>query len=217
MKSMMRFIGRLLGRFVGLVAWVIMILGFLLGYWFFYAEDRLLFIFPGLADKVTLTELMNQPDAYDDRWVRVRGVLWRKKLNSAVLVPPESGQESWTKEEFRELLAKTEKGKKIPSIKPLPEIRLSMLSPGWKARRTVSFYLDGPVTAMGEFERPGMLDDRPRLYVGGIQEQRGDFWTWFGIALHGAIYSVIMAFGFTLLYIKRSVAKDLIVRPGDKS
>lgn len=88
------------------------------------------------------------------------------------------------------------------------------MSPGWKASRTVNFYWDGPVTVVGEFEKPGMLDDRLRLYAGGILEQRGDFWIWFSMALHGAIYLVIMGFGFTVLHLKKAVAGDLITKQG---
>lgn len=40
---------------------------------FLYLNGRLLFVFPDLAENVEITDLIADPDGFDDTWVRVKG------------------------------------------------------------------------------------------------------------------------------------------------
>lgn len=60
---------------------------------FYGADERVLYFFPGLAKPTSITELVEQPDRFAGKWVKVRAEIWRRAKDEAILVPPGSGPE----------------------------------------------------------------------------------------------------------------------------
>lgn len=60
---------------------------------FYVASERILYHLPSIAPLVTLAELVDQPDVYAGKWVRVRVEVWQRSEHEAMLVPPGSGPE----------------------------------------------------------------------------------------------------------------------------
>ena len=52
---------------------------------FFYAQERILFLFPSLAQPVSIEELVGQYDRFDQKWISIQGELWRKTDESNYL------------------------------------------------------------------------------------------------------------------------------------
>jgi len=157
----MRKGGRLVGFIFCAIALVFLVMGIFLGYSFFFADNRLLFIFPSMAAKVTLGELAADPGKYDGRWVRVRGELRSQGRFGALLVPEENGlsgsagdQKAGASEKPAPLTWSA-----YPSLenrtreRPPQSLRLRHPSAGMS--KTVSFYEDGVVEVAGRFERSG--------------------------------------------------------------
>jgi hypothetical protein len=53
---------------------ILLILLSLLGFYLhFYVEGRILLAFPGLANEVTFTDLLESPNAYENEWIKIKG------------------------------------------------------------------------------------------------------------------------------------------------
>jgi hypothetical protein len=67
------------------------ILTLVIFYLYFYVEARILFIFPGLAKKVTFTDLLEEPEAYENEWIKIKGRIQytfsQSMANTAELIP----------------------------------------------------------------------------------------------------------------------------------
>lgn len=71
---------------------LLLILGVLgIYYYIFFVEGRILFFFPGLAQKVTFTDLLEEPEVYDYEWIKIRGriqhTLSQRLKDTAELLP----------------------------------------------------------------------------------------------------------------------------------
>jgi hypothetical protein len=60
-------------------------------YLYFYVEGRILFVFPGLANEVTFTDLLESPNAYENEWIKIKGRIQyttsQRLANAAELLP----------------------------------------------------------------------------------------------------------------------------------
>jgi hypothetical protein len=171
------------GRFVGFVfcaaALLSLVLGIFLGYSFFFADNRLLFIFPGMAEKVTLDELAADPAKYDSRWVRVRGELRSSGRFRALLVPEADASSEPAGDEKAGAVAKPGAltWNLYPSVddntgeRPLRSLQLRHPSAG--ISKTVSFYEDGVVEVAGRYQRSGPWGEgEPSLAVAVMVKPR---------------------------------------------
>jgi hypothetical protein len=157
----MRKGGRLVGSVFCAAALLFLVVGIFLGYSFFFADNRLLFIFPSMAEKVTLDELAGDPAKYDGRWVRVRGELRSPGRFRALLVPEENNPPEPAGGEKAGAVAKpsTLTWNLYPSIEEKttgrPPHSLWLRHPSAGISKTVSFYEDGAVEVAGRYERSG--------------------------------------------------------------
>lgn len=79
-------------QITGFTFGILLILLSLLGlYLYFYVEGRILFVFPGLANEVTFTDLLESPDAYENEWIKIKGRIQytfsQRMANTAELIP----------------------------------------------------------------------------------------------------------------------------------
>jgi len=157
----MRKGGRLVGFVFCAAALLFLVMGIFLGYSFFFADNRLLFIFPGMAAKVTLDELAAEPAKYDGRWVRVRGELRNQGRFAAVLVPEEkapaepAGDQKAGAAEKPNALSWSAYPPLEETTGERPPQSLRLRHPSAGISKTVSFYEDGMVEVAGRYERSG--------------------------------------------------------------
>lgn len=157
----MRKGGRLVGFVFCAAALLFFVVGIFLGYSFFFADNRLLFIFPSLAAKVTLDELAADPAKYDGRWVRVRGELRSPGRFGALLVPEEGVPSEPAGDQKAGAAGKP--GSLTWNVYPSLEERtgerppqsLRLRHPSAGISKTVSFYEDGVVEVAGRYKRSG--------------------------------------------------------------
>ena len=87
-KRMSKKQAQITGFTIGIFA---IILTLVIFYLYFYVEARILFIFPGLAKKVTFTDLLEEPEAYENKWIKIKGRLQytssQRIVNAAELLP----------------------------------------------------------------------------------------------------------------------------------
>ena len=202
----MRKGGRLVGFAFCAAALVFLVVGIFLGYSFFYADNRLLFIFPGMAEKVTLDELAADSGKYDGRWVRVRGVLRSPARFGALLVPegdapsaPAGGATAGAEGKpsprtwnvYPSLAEKTGE---------LPPQSLRLRHPSAGISKTVSFYEEGVVEVAGRYERSWPSGGRkPSLAVAVMVRPRQPVFL-VPIVIYGAI-PVLAVVVFLPLYL----------------
>jgi hypothetical protein len=157
----MRKGGRLVGFVFCAAALLFLVVGIFLGYSFFFADNRLLFIFPGMAAKVTLDELAADPGKYDGRWVRVRGELRSPGRFGALLVPEGNApsERAGDKKAGAEEKPSPLTWSAYPSLEEgtgeRPPHSLRLRHPSAGISKTVSFYEDGIVEVAGRYERSG--------------------------------------------------------------
>lgn len=60
---------------------------------FYGADERVLYFLPWLAKSTSIEELVQQPERFANKWVKVRAEVWRRTKDDAILVPPGSGPE----------------------------------------------------------------------------------------------------------------------------
>lgn len=210
----MRKGGRLIGFAFCAAALLILAVGILLGYSFFYAENRLLFIFPGLAERVTLHELAADSRKYDGRWVRVRGELRSPGRFGAFLVTP--GNTPFGPDEDEQARAKEKPSQRAWNVHPsleergegLPPHSLQLRHPSAGRSKTVSFYQEGIVEVAGRYQRSGSLDEtRPSLAVAVMVHPR-QFAFFFPIVIYAAIpVGSVVAF-FPLYLVGRDIQRS---------
>lgn len=191
--------GRLAGFIVSFLAWFFLFMGFLVGFWMFYIDDRILFVFPGLAEKAGIEELITNPDKYDDRWVRVEGELGQIKHFSSVLVPPGFGPKG---------VSKPSQGSAMARDSAMPEFALNLYHFSRRASRTVSFRVSEKgrvVEVAGEFEKSGLVGKgRPYLDAAVMVQPRQHEY-WIPIELWIAISLVIMAFSIPFFILSKGI------------
>jgi hypothetical protein len=157
----MRKGGRLVGFVFCAAAVLFLVVGIFLGYSFFFADNRLLFIFPGMAEKVTLDELAANPAKYDGHWVRVRGELRSPGRFGALLVPEESVPSEPAGDQKAGAVGKSSPRtwNVYPSLEESTGERspksLRLRHPSAGISKTVSFYEGGVVEVAGRYERSG--------------------------------------------------------------
>ncbi len=162
----MRKGGRLVGFVFCAAALLILVVGIFLGYSFFFAENRLLFIFPSMAEKVTLDELAADPAKYDGRWVKVRGELRNPGRFGALLLPEEGVPSEPAGDQKAGAMGKPSPltWNLYPSLeersRERPPQSLRLRHPSAGISKTVSFYEDGVVEVAGRYERSGPSDGR---------------------------------------------------------
>jgi hypothetical protein len=172
---------RMLGLCIAAVGLVFVLLGIHLGYWYFILHDRILFVRPDLAEEATLDRLLAEPNAFDGRWVRVRGEIWRAQPVSAVLVPAGSGYEGRPVDEMVAFLKDpANKGKEVQVNRALPAKHLNLFCFEGAGMKTLSFGgaavpADGPAvaaTVAGRFHAGAPPQTAPSLGVAAIVEPR---------------------------------------------
>jgi len=175
----MRKGGRLVGFVFCAAALLFLVVGIFLGYSFFYADNRLLFIFPGMAEKVSLDELAADPAKYDGRWVRVRGELRSPVRFGALLVPEGKAPSEPTGGENAGAEGKPSPRtwNVYPSLEEktgeLPPQSLRLRHPSAGISKTVSFYEEGVVEVAGRYERSGPAGEgKPSLAVAVMVKPR---------------------------------------------
>ena len=146
----------LAGIIVSLVGCIFLLLSLYYGAMIFYVHERILFILPAIAEKVSIEDLICDPERFDEDWVRVEGQIWRKKINEAVLVPPGSGPEMVIT--HGNVGIKNKKGILFGDnlLKPLPDYSLYMHNFSVFGMRTVSVLevdQGRKVEIVGEFEK----------------------------------------------------------------
>jgi hypothetical protein len=210
----MRKGGRLIGFAFCAAALLFLAVGIFLGYSFFYVDNRLLFIFPGMAEKVTLDELAADSLKYDGRWVRIRGELRSPGRFGAFLVPegnapPErvggekGGAEGTpsprTWHVYPSLEEKTEE---------LPPQALRLLHPSAGISKTVSFYEHGVVEVAGRYERSAPSGERePSLAVAVMVKPRQPVF-FLPILIYGAIPVVAVVVFLPLYLMGRDIRRS---------
>jgi len=161
----MRKGGRLVGFVFCAAALLFLVTGIFLGYSFFFADNRLLFIFPSMAAKVTIDELAADPGKYNGRWVRVRGELRNPGRFGALLVPEEDARSEPAGDQTA---GAAEKSSPLTwsAYPPLedgagerPPRSLRLRHPSAGTSKTVSFYESGMVEVAGRYERSGAWGD----------------------------------------------------------
>ena len=175
----MRKGGRLVGFVFCAVALLILVVGIFLGYSFFCADNRLLFIFPSMAEKVTLDELAADPAKYDGRWVRVRGEMRSPGRFGALLVPEGSAPSEPAGDEKAQPVGKRSPRtwNLYPSLeektRELPPQSLRLRHPSAGISKTVSFYEEGVVEVAGRYERSAPAGEgKPSLAVAVMVKPR---------------------------------------------
>lgn len=135
------------GRPVRLLFWILgcgmLFFGLNICFKFFYLEGRVLMGMPFLAQRVSLEALQKDPGRYDERWIRVEGLLWQKRESHALLVPVASGPEP------------TSAGNAEAAVVPLPPVKLEIRHPFVKAAKTMDFDIPDPKTVVelaGQFQ-----------------------------------------------------------------
>lgn len=135
------------GRPARLLFWVLglglLFFGLQLCVKFFYLEGRILMLMPFLAQRVSLETLQKEPGRFNERWVRVEGLLWQKRESQALLVPVASGPEPQSA------------GNAETSVAPLPPIKLEVRHPFTKSSKTMDFDFSDPKVVAelaGEFQ-----------------------------------------------------------------
>jgi hypothetical protein len=135
------------GRPARLLFWVLglglLFFGLHLCVKFFYLEARVLMLMPFLAQRVSLETLQKEPGKYNERWVRVEGLLWQKHESQGLLVPVASGPEPQSA------------GNAETSVAPLPPVKLEVRHPFMKSSKTMDFDFSDPqivVELAGEFQ-----------------------------------------------------------------
>jgi len=110
----------LAGIAVSLFGWFILVISLYYGIMIFYVQERVLFIFPSIAQKVSFQELINDPEKFDGCWIRVEGQIWRRQMNKAFLVSPNIGSEVITDQEYIS-------SHKVEQVKPSSNMTLKPL------------------------------------------------------------------------------------------
>jgi hypothetical protein len=154
---LMRKGGGLVGVAFCAAAFAFLVSGIFLGYCFFGAESRLLFMFPGMAAKVALDDLAAGSQQYEGRWVRVRGELRNPGRFGAILVPGGSPEADKAGDEQSGSEGST--AMRMWKLHPTPDeaderlpphsLELRHLSAG--ISKTVSFYEEGIVEVAGRY------------------------------------------------------------------
>ena len=172
---------RLLGLALSLIGWSLLTLCLYFEFMFFYVQERILFVFPDIAEKVTIEELINNPDKFDGRWVRLEGEFWRRKPFEAVLVPPGSGSETIIEEGASDGdaggIKNTENGGALKNkiVSPIPDYHLYLHNFSPLGLRTVSVLgpgLDQTSEIVGEYEKRILKYDQPHIDLVAIVNPR---------------------------------------------
>jgi hypothetical protein len=206
--------GGLVGVVFCFVAFLLLMSGIFFGYCFFGAGDRLLFIFPGMATKVSLEELAAGSQQYENRWVRVRGELWNPERLGAIMVPAGSvgadkvvpepagsqGRRSIRAWEIHSSLEETSEHL------PAPSLELRHLSAG--RSRTVSFYEEGIVEVAGRYGGCGATSEgKPCLAVAVMVKPR-QFLFFIPILVYGVIPAALVAASLPLYLVGRDIRRS---------
>jgi hypothetical protein len=210
----MRKGGRLVGFAFCAAAVLFLVVGIFLGYSFFFADNRLLFIFPGLAEKVTLEELAADPAQYDGHWVRVRGELRSPGRFGAFLVPEEGVPSEPPGDR---------KGAAVEKSSPLawnvhPSLEehtgegssqsLRLHHPSAGISKTVSFYEGGVVEVAGRYERSGPFGDgEPSMAVAVMVKPR-QLVFFIPIMVYGMIPVLAVVVFFPLYLVGRDICRS---------
>jgi hypothetical protein len=213
----MRKGGGLVGVAFCAAACVFLVSGIFLGYCFFGAENRLLFIFPGMAAKVSLEELAAGSQEYEDRWVRVQGELRNPERFGAVLVPAGSPGAGKTGSEQAGVEARRSMRtwKLNPSLHEVHEqvphsLELRHLSAG--ISRTVSFYEEGVVEVAGRYGGCGAAGEGKPCLAAAVLVQPRQFLFFIPVLIYGVI-SVALVVAFFPLYLVGRDIRNSFRRP----
>jgi hypothetical protein len=210
----MRKGGRLVGFVFCGVALLFLVGGIFLGYSFFYVDNRLLFIFPGMAEKVSLDELAAHPAKYDGRWVRVRGQLRSPARFGALLVPegttpsePAVGEKAGA-----EGRPSPRTWNVYPSLEEktgeLPPQSLRLHHPSAGMSKTVSFYEEGVVEVAGRYEGSGPAGEgKPSLTVAVMAQPRQPVF-FVPIVVYGTIPVLAVMVSLPLYLIGRDIRRS---------
>jgi len=206
--------GRLVGFVFCAAALLFLVVGIFLGYSFFFADNRLLFIFPSLAAKVSLNELAADPAKYDGRWVRVRGELRSPERFGAILVPEEDAPSEPGGDQKPGAVGKPSSltWNVYPSLeektreRPPQSLRLHHPSAG--ISKTVSFYEEGVVEVAGRYERSGPSDEGgPALAVAVMVKPRQPVF-FIPIVVYGTIPILAVGVFLPLYLVGRDVRRS---------
>jgi len=203
--------GALIGVAFCAAAFLFLVSGIFFGYCFLGAENRLLFMFPGMAAKAALEEIAARPQQYEGRWVRVRGELRNPGRFGAILVP--AGSPGRGKARSGENGSEEKSSRRIwrlhPSVDeaneqlPPHSLELRHLSAGMS--KTVSFYEEGMVEVAGRYGGCGAPGQgKPCLAVAVMVEPR-QFLFFVPILIYTVI-SVALIAAFLPLYL---VGRDI--------
>ena len=208
--------GGLIGVAFCAVAFLFLVSGIFFGYCFFGGENRLLFMFPGMAAKVGLDELAAKPQQYEGRWVRVRGELRNPGRFGAILVPADSpgGTKAGSGETESEERASLRTWKLQPSVDeaherlPPHSLELRHLSAGMS--KTVSFYEEGMVEVAGRYGGCGASSEqgKPCLAVAVMVEPR-QFLFFVPILIYTVISVALVAAFLPLYLVGRDIRRSL--------
>jgi hypothetical protein len=188
--------------------------GIFLAYCFFVAENRVLFIFPGMAAKVSLEELAAGSQQYENRWVRVQGELRHPGRLKAILVPVGSaGADKAGREQAGSEGTRSMRSWKIhPSLHEAPEqlpqpfLELRHLSAG--RSRTVSFYEAGIVEVAGRYGACGAASEGKPCLAVAVMVQPRQFLFVIPIIIYAVIPAVLIAAFFPLYLVGRDIRKS---------
>ncbi len=214
LEWLMRKGGGLVGVAFCAAAFVFLVSGIFLGYCFFGAESRLLFMFPGMAAKVALDELAAGSQQYEGRWMRVRGELRNPGRFGAILVPAGSPDAGKARNEQSESEGST--GMRTWRLHPtldeaheqLPphSLELRHLSAG--ISKTVSFYEEGIVEVAGRYGGCGTPGQgKPCLAVAVMVEPR-QFLFFVPILIYTIIPVALVAAFFPFYLVGRDIRRS---------
>jgi hypothetical protein len=214
LEWLMRRGGGLVGVAFCCAALLFLASGIFLAYCFFVAENRLLFIFPGMAAKVSIEELAAGSQQYENRWVRVQGELRHPGRFGAILVPAGSaGADKAGSEQAGSEGTRSMRSWKIhpflheaPEQLPPPFLELRHLSAG--RSRTVSFYEAGIVEVAGRYGRCGAASEGKPCLAVAVMVQPRQFLFVIPIIIYGVIPTVLIAAFFPLYLVGRDIRKS---------
>ena len=188
------------GRPTQILFWVLgiglMFFGLNLAFNFFFLQGRVLMALPFLAQRASLDALAKEPGRFDNRWVRVEGLLWRKMEAQAVLAPVAGGPEP--------LPAKN--AEPSPLVAP-PAPHLEIRHPYLKAAKTMDFDVPDPntvVEVVGTFHAQGVAGAE---IVAAAMLKPLQLIYWVPVAFRGLISIVFILVALPFFVLARAAGK----------